>query len=206
MRILALADTEAKRFYDYYRPGMLRDYDLILACGDLRVEYLEFLVTMARCPLLYVHGNHDEGWRREPEGCICIDDRVYEYRGLRILGLGGAYRYREGRYLYTERQMKRRILRLSLALRRSGGFDVLLTHAPARDLNDLDSLSHRGFECFRTLLEKYRPRWFIHGHVHRSYGKDIPKICRLGETTVVNAWEYCVIDTEEPEEKSGSRP
>ena len=206
MRILALADTEAKRFYDYYRPGMLRDYDLILACGDLRVEYLEFLVTMARCPLLYVHGNHDEGWRREPEGCICIDDRVYEYRGLRILGLGGAYRYREGRYLYTERQMKRRILRLSLALRRSGGFDVLLTHAPARGLNDLDSLSHRGFECFRTLLEKYRPRWFIHGHVHRSYGKDIPKICLLGETTVVNAWEYCVIDTEEPEEKSGSRP
>ena len=206
MRILALADTEAKRFYDYYRPGMLRDYDLILACGDLRVEYLEFLVTMARCPLLYVHGNHDEGWRREPEGCICIDDRVYEYRGLRILGLGGAYRYREGRYLYTERQMKRRILRLSLALRRSGGFDVLLTHAPARGLNDLDSLSHRGFECFRTLLEKYRPRWFIHGHVHRSYGKDIPKIWRLGETTVGNAWEYCVIDTEEPEEKSGSRP
>ena len=81
-----------------------------------------------------------------------------------------------------------------------------IPHAPARGLNDLDSLAHRGFACFRTLLEKYRPRWFIHGHVHRSYGKDIPKICRLGETTVVNAWEYCVIDTEEPEEKSGSRP
>ena len=206
MRILALADTEAKRFYDYYRPGMLRDYDLILACGDLRVEYLEFLVTMARCPLLYVHGNHDDHYDREPGGCICVDDKVYTCKGLRIVGLGGSYKYRVGKYLYTERQMKRRILRLSLALRRSGGFDVLLTHAPARGLNDLDSLSHRGFECFRTLLEKYRPRWFIHGHVHRSYGKEIPKICRLGETTVVNAWEYCVIDTEEPEEKSGSRP
>ena len=197
MKILALSDTEAKSLYDYYRPGRLKGYDLILACGDLRVDYLEFLVTMASCPLLYVHGNHDEGWRREPEGCICIDDRVYEYRGIRILGLGGAYRYREGRWLFTERQMKRRILRLSLALRRSGGFDILLTHAPARGLNDFDSLSHRGFECFRTLLEKYRPKFFIHGHVHRSYGKDIPKICCFGETTVVNAWEYCVIDTEE---------
>ena len=38
MKILALADTEAKSFYDYYRPGKLKDYDLILACGDLRVE------------------------------------------------------------------------------------------------------------------------------------------------------------------------
>ena len=200
MKILALSDTEAKSLYDYYRPGKLRDYDLILACGDLRVEYLEFLVTMARCPLLYVHGNHDEGWRREPEGCICIDDRIYEYRGLRILGLGGAYRYREGRWLFTERQMKRRIRRLSVALRCSGGFDILLTHAPARGLNDLDSISHRGFECFCGLLEKYKPRFFIHGHIHRSYGKDIPRRCRYGETTVVNAYEYCVIDTDEPSE------
>ena len=112
MKILALADTEAKSFYDYYRPGKLKDYDLILACGDLRVEYLEFLVTMESCPQLYVHGNHDENWQREPEGCICIDDCVYEYRGLRILGLGGAYRYREGPWLFTEREMKRRILRL----------------------------------------------------------------------------------------------
>lgn len=202
MKILALSDTEAKSLYDYYRPGKLKGYDLILACGDLRVDYLEFLVTMASCPLLYVHGNHDESWQREPEGCICVDDRVYEYRGLRILGLGGAYRYREGRWLFTERQMKCRICRLSLALRRSRGFDILLTHAPARGINDFDSLSHRGFECFRTLLEKYRPQYFIHGHVHRSYGKDLPKVCRFGETTVVNAWEYCVIDTEEkaPEE------
>ena len=196
MKILALSDTEARSLYDYYRPGKLKDYDLILACGDLRVEYLEFLVTMARCPLLYVHGNHDEGWRREPEGCICIDDSIYTYEGLRILGLGGAYRYREGRYLYTERQMKRRIRRLSLAIHRSKGFDILLTHAPARELNDMDSLSHRGFECFRTLLEKYKPRYFIHGHVHRNYGVDIPQRCSFGETTVVNAYEYCVIDTQ----------
>ena len=196
MKILALSDTEARSLYDYYRPGKLKDYDLILACGDLRVEYLEFLVTMAHCPLLYVHGNHDEGWRREPEGCICIEDSIYTYEGLRILGLGGAYRYREGRYLYTERQMKRRIRRLSLALHRSKGFDILLTHAPARELNDMDSLSHRGFECFRTLLEKYKPRYFIHGHVHRNYGVDIPQRCSFGETTVVNAYEYCVIDTQ----------
>ena len=82
MKILAVSDEEAKVFYEYYSPGKLDDFDMIIACGDLHVEYLEFLVTMAHCPLLYVHGNHDEGYRREPEGCVCIDDMLYVCRGL----------------------------------------------------------------------------------------------------------------------------
>ena len=116
MKILAVSDEESKYFFEYYTPGKLKDYDLIIACGDLRVSYLEFLVTMARCPLLYVHGNHDDRFPREPEGCICIDDRLYEYQGLRILGLGGSYRYGQGSYMYTERQMRRRIRRLRFTL------------------------------------------------------------------------------------------
>ena len=43
MRILAVADTEAKYYYDYYTPGKLDEFDLILACGDLRREYLGHL-------------------------------------------------------------------------------------------------------------------------------------------------------------------
>ncbi len=194
MKILAVSDLESKRFYDYYAPGKLKDYDLIIACGDLRVQYLEFLVTMARCPLLYVHGNHDDRFPREPEGCVCIDDRIEVFRGVRILGLGGSYRYRDGTYMYTERQMKRRILRLYWKLRRSGGFDILVTHAPAYGLNDFDTLAHRGFSCFLTLLDRYKPRYFIHGHIHRSYGPNIPRLSRYGETTVVNAFEYCEIE------------
>ncbi len=194
MKILAIADVESKNFYEYYSPGKLKDYDLILACGDLRVPYLEFLVTMARCPLLYVHGNHDERFPREPEGCICIDDCLYEYRGLRILGLGGSYRYREGPYMYTERQMRKRIRRLRFRLWRRKGFDILVTHAPARGIHDLDTLSHRGFDCFVELLDRYKPKLFLHGHIHRSYGADIPRESQYGDTRVVNAYEYAVIE------------
>ena len=189
MKILAIADQEAKALYDYYRPGKLKDYDLIIACGDLRVSYLEFLVTMARCPLLYVHGNHDDRFSREPEGCICIDDTVFVYQGLRILGLGGSFRYGSGPYMFTEKEMRRRIRRLWWKLRRAGGIDILVTHAPARGLNDLDDLAHRGFACFNRLLERYRPRYFVHGHIHRSYGVDIPRRTQYGDTTVINAFE-----------------
>lgn len=194
MRILIVSDVESDRFYEFYKPGKLDNFDLIISCGDLKVEYLEFLVTMAKCPLLYVHGNHDEGYRREPQGCICIDDRIYYYKGLRIMGMGGSFRYRDGMYMYTEAQMKSRILRLWPSIVRHRGFDILVTHAPARHLNDFDTLPHRGFECFNFLLKKYKPRVFAHGHIHRNYGVSIPQKTQHGSTTVINAYEYCIVE------------
>ncbi len=196
MRILAVADVEAKFYYDYYTPGKLEEFDLILACGDLHREYLEFLVTMAHCPVFYVRGNHDDGFiQHPPEGCVCVDGRLVKYRGLRILGLGGSYRYRrDGDNMYTERQMRRRLWRLRWRIRLNGGFDVLLTHAPARGINDFDTLSHRGFECFTKLLDKYKPRIFVHGHIHKNYGASIPQKTQRGETLIVNACEYCKVE------------
>ena len=192
MRILAVSDNIAKKYYDFYSPGMLDEFDLILSCGDLSRTYLEFLVTMAHCPLLYVRGNHDDSFMKEPpEGCICIEDQIFEYQGVRILGLGGSYRYRNGENMYTEYQMERRIKRLRFKLRRSKGFDILLTHAPARHINDFDSLSHRGFECFVELLEKYHPKYFVHGHIHKNYGVNIPQRTVKDEIVIINAYEYC---------------
>ena len=195
MRILAVSDEAAKAYYDHYTRGKLDEFDLILSCGDLKREYLEFLVTMAHCPLLYVRGNHDDGFgERPPEGCECIDGRLVEIEGLRILGLGGAFRYREGENLYSERQMRRRIRRLSRRLRRAGGFDILLTHAPARGINDFDNLAHRGFACFTELIDRWQPRYFLHGHIHLSYAPNVPRVTQHGGTTVVNACGYYIID------------
>ncbi len=195
MRILAISDVPAKKYYDFYEPGCLDGFDLILACGDLRRSYLEFLVTMAHCPLVYVRGNHDDEYlKAPPEGCVCAEDEIVTVNGVRILGLGGSYRYRDGECMYTERQMLRRIRRLRWKLRRSGGFDILLTHAPARGLNDFDTLSHRGFDCFNQLLDKYSPKYFIHGHIHLSYGPHIPQRVQRGDTCVINAFDHCEID------------
>lgn len=194
MRVLAVADVPSDRFYKYYQPGRLDEFDLILSCGDLSPEYTEFLVTLAHCPLVYVHGNHDDTFSHEPEGCICADNQLIEVNGLRILGLGGSYRYHKGKYMYTERQMRSRVKCFSSQLRKSRGFDILLTHAPAYGLNDLQDLPHRGFECFNTLLDKYEPSYFIHGHVHRNYGFRIPQKTQKGKTTVINAYDYCIFD------------
>lgn len=195
MRLLLVADVESPYYYEHYRPGRFQGVDLILACGDLHRSYLEFLATMSNKPLLYVPGNHDEDFvLSPPEGCICADGRLTEIKGLSILGFGGCLRYREGAYMYTEREMARRLRRAEPAIRRAGGLDVLMTHAPARGLNDLDSTPHQGFQCFRDLIDRYRPRLFVHGHIHHSYGANIPRISKWGSTMVVNACEHCLVE------------
>ena len=147
MKILAVSDVPSDKYYEYYRPGMLKEFDLILSCGDLRSEYLEFLTTVVNVPLLYVRGNHDGRYDvKPPEGCVDIDDQVYNFRGLRILGLGGSYRYHGGPDMYTEKEMQKRIRKLKGTLLFTGGFDILLTHAPAEGYGDLDDLPHAGFD------------------------------------------------------------
>lgn len=132
MKILVIADEESRSLWDYYTPDKLKDIDLILSCGDLKPEYLSFLVTMAHCPLLYIHGNHDGIYeRKEPEGCICIENQIYEYKGIRILGLGGSCWYNGGP-INTHRKPEAAECRKCGENETKKGSDILLTHAPTK--------------------------------------------------------------------------
>ena len=195
MKILTISDEECPALWEFYTPGRLAEYDLIIACGDLNAKYLSFLVTMARCPLLYVPGNHDINYDQvPPEGCDCIDGQIVTYNGLRILGLGGCRKYHPGAHQYTERQMRRRIARLRWKLWRLKGVDIVVTHAAPQDLGDAQDPAHWGFECFRTLIDKYHPQYLIHGHVHISYGHDIPREIEYNGTRIINAYERYTIE------------
>ena len=190
MKLLLLGDRESPSLWDYYRPGMLSDYDLILSAGDLDPNYLSFIVTMARAPVFYVHGNHDGVYKKTPpEGCECIEDKLVVYKGLRILGLGGCPVYSGGPHQYSEWQMQRRICRLRGKIRRAGGVDIVLTHAPAAGYGDAEDYAHRGFACLVDLIDQYKPHYLIHSHVHLNYGHNIPRILERNETIIVNAYE-----------------
>ena len=190
MKILTISDEACKALWDHYQPGRLAEYDLILSAGDLKADYLSFLVTMARCPLLYVHGNHDTGYSvNPPEGCDCIDDHFVVYHGLRILGLGGCRKYRPGPHQYTERQMRHRIRRLKWLIWLHGGVDIVLTHAAPEGLGDSDNPAHRGFAALRDLIEEAHPKYLIHGHVHMSYDHTIPREMEHEGTRIINAYE-----------------
>lgn len=190
MKILAVSDEECTALWDYYVPGRLKEYDLIISCGDLKASYLSFLVTMARAPVLYVAGNHDQEYvKHPPEGCDCIDDQFVVYNGVRILGLGGCRMYHPGPYQFTETQMRRRIRKLKYQLWRHRGVDIVVTHAPPRGLGDGDDPAHWGFESLVELLDQYHPKYLLHGHVHLRYGIDQSRERKYHDTTIINVSE-----------------
>lgn len=199
MKILVLADVESKYLWDYFERDKLEGIDLIISCGDLKSSYLSFLATFTCAPVLYVHGNHDGSYdKKPPEGCICIDDDIYVFNGIRILGLGGSMLYNYGPHQYTEAQMRRRVMKLCGKLRKHKGFDILVSHAPAYRLNDGEDRSHTGYQIFHDIIRKYKPKYFIHGHMHVSYDwrlKMMREVPYGNEcTTVVNAYERYVLE------------
>lgn len=195
MRILFISDEESKFYWDFFKKESFEGIDLIVSCGDLDAAYLDFLTTMTSIPVLYVRGNHDYKYdKRPPEGCICIEDEIYEYEGIRFLGLGGSYRYRNGKNMYTEKEMRERVRKLWFKLFKKKGFDVLVTHSPAYGVNDGEDLPHRGFQIFVELIKKYNPKYFVHGHVHMNYGRQYPREDMIGETKVVNSYISHIVD------------
>lgn len=195
MRILLLADEESKVYWDFFNKADFDGIDLIVSCGDLKASYLSFLATMTGLPVLYVRGNHDDSYAQQgPDGCICIEDSVYNYNGIRFMGLGGCNRYKPGKNQFSEKEMKKRYKKMKGQLFRNKGIDVLVTHAPAAGIHDDCDECHKGFEVFNEIIEKYKPKYFVHGHVHMNYGRKFPREDMVGETRVVNAYQRYVIE------------
>ena len=195
MKILVLSDRECPAFYEYYTEDRLKEYDLIISCGDLKPSYLSFIVSVAKVPVLYVHGNHDIRYEKTPpEGCDCIEDKLVVYKGLRILGLGGCRRYCPGAHQYTDKEMCSRIRKLWWKLRRYKGVDILVTHAPAEGVGDDADFAHRGFGAFLKFMDKYRPKYLLHGHVHTNYSHNAIRHQQYGNTQVINCCERYVLE------------
>ncbi len=185
--ITCIADEEDMVLYSGSVKNVLKDTDFLISAGDLKKEYLEYIVTLTNKPLFYIHGNHDKKLLEDPpEGCICIDDDLITYQGIRILGLGGSFLYNGEGIQFTEVQMERKIARLKLKILKAKGVDIVVTHAPIKGYGELEDYAHQGFECFNKLLEDLKPRFWFYGHVHTSYGSAIKRIHTRNKTMIVN--------------------
>ena len=193
VRVLAVADEEVAAM-----PARARELqvDLVLAAGDLAWDYLETLVDLVGAPAAFVPGNHDLRISRTstgPRGFVGVDERSVSVGGLRVAGLGGCVRYNGGDHQYTQKQYDRRA-RALLKRAAADPVDVLLTHAPPLGLGDDDDPSHLGISALHGVLDRLRPTWHLHGHIH-PFG--MHKADRhVGPTTVRNVIPWQVIDIE----------
>ena len=196
MKILVVSDIESKFIWDHFDPERFRDVKMIISCGDLSARYLSFLVTMIPCPLFYVPGNHDKKYEREPpEGCVNIDGRGIEYKGVRLMGLGGCKSPHPCLYEYSDEQMWRKVKRLEPQIRRSKGIDLFVTHAPALGLGDGPDLFHEGFQSFRYIDDVYKPAIHFYGHRHLGENPmDRRAIYPYNESVMINACGYKIVE------------
>ena len=153
---------------------------------------------MGRAPVVYVPGNHDVRYTQDPpEGCDCIDGHFVTFNGVRILGLGGCRWYRPGPYQVTEKEMRKKIRKLRYQLWRHKGVDIVVTHAPPEGVGDGEDNAHRGFEALIDLIDKYKPTYLLHGHVHANYDSRFIREREYGGTKVINVGERYTLEVPE---------
>ena len=74
--------------------------------------------------------------------------------------------------------------------------DILITHAPPQGIHDRSDLCHRGFRAFVTFMDRFQPRYLIHGHVHvYSPSETVETMYR--NTRVINAYGYRMLEIDE---------
>ena len=214
VRVLVVADEVSPTLHGPMVKNLAPD--LVVSCGDLPFEYLEYLVTLLNVPLVFVPGNHDPMLERErldaleptafswdghhgrsprPRGCRSIDGKVVRVAGLRVAGLGGSIRYSEGPNQYSQRQMTWRALQVEAkcrARRLTKRLDLLVTHAPPEGLGDRDDLPHQGVRAFHRLTRVLEPTFLVHGHVH-PYGINQPDRT-LGGTRIINVVPFKLLE------------
>jgi Icc-related predicted phosphoesterase len=211
MKVLALSDEVVPLIYSPQVREHFADVDLILGCGDVPYYYLEYVVSMLDRPLYYVHGNHDIGKQyksdgrvaERAEGCTVLDGRVAQHGGLLLGGLGGSVRYRpDAPNQYSQPEMTGRMWRMALQLwinRLQHGrcLDVLFTHSPPFGIHDQPDPAHVGFRAFLAFMQRFEPRYLLHGHCHVRYTSE-PQRTRFHKTDVLNIYPYRLLELSGP--------
>ncbi|HEU0165167.1 MAG TPA: metallophosphoesterase [Thermomicrobiales bacterium] len=203
--ILAITDEVDQRIYSASVAQRMSNVQMVIGCGDLPANYLEFLSDALNKPVYYVLGNHaeeltragDRGIPRHPEGCIDLGGKVITDpgTGLIMAGLPGSLRYSMDEPVqYTEWQMTWMIWKMTPRLlwnryRHGRALDLLVSHAPPRDVNDREDPAHRGFVAMRRFLRRFHPAYQLHGHIH-LYDRSKPNTARFDETEVINVYPY----------------
>ena len=63
-----------------------------------------------------------------------------------------------------------------------------------------------GIECFNEFMEKWHPKYMLHGHVHKSYQyKFVREREHASGTKIINAYEYTTLDIGDDEHPAQGR-
>jgi Icc-related predicted phosphoesterase len=203
MKILCVSDIEDAAVYNSEIKNVFPATDFIMCAGDLRMEYMDFIVSTLNVPAFFVFGNHHVAYQEKTEhgarhaGFTVLREKT-KYGTLLVAGADGCMRYNLGACQFNEKEMKHKLRSLMPALlynklRYGRYLDIFLTHSPPEGINDQEDLCHRGFDCFKSFLNKIRPRYMLHGHIHLR-DLNTQRIAHFEDTTIINVFGHYVLD------------
>jgi Icc-related predicted phosphoesterase len=216
LKILCISDQIDPLVYSAGIKERFSDIDLILAAGDLPLDYFDFIISSLNKPLFFVFGNHHieqlkyyrkpwsspllETTYKEFYGCgaVHLGTRVKKEGKFIMAGLGGSMRYNNGANQFTDFQMFVEAAKLIPRLLWNRVFhgryvDILLTHAPPKGIHDKSDKCHWGFKTYLWFMKTFKPRYLVHGHIHLYDLCDV-RCTKWESTTVINAYSHYVLD------------
>ena len=173
IRILAASDEHDPTLDFGPNRDALGKLDLVIGCGDLGLDQLAFLGDAFSAPLVFVRGNHDRGGPWPAPSQVPVPFAGRDRRslpGVTIVGLpwpgGEEVPARRDEGAAWGQVLSTLGLRLIAPSRVSW---LVVSHAPPRDAGDSpDDPYHVGFAAYRTVLDRLRPRLWLHGHTTRA--------------------------------------
>jgi len=207
MNILTISDVLVPILYTPQITQRFSDVDVVIDCGDLPHDYVEYVACNLNAVLFYVYGNHSHNIilhstdeKPKIKGGTNLHHRVINHHGLLLAGIEGSGRYREGPYQYSQGEMWFHVFLLipGLLINRilyGRYLDIFVTHAPPWGIHDQPDLPHQGIKAFRWFIQVFKPRYHIHGHIH-VYRPDTITETQVGSTQVLNTFGYRLIKIE----------
>ncbi len=181
---------------------------LLFVFGNHQLRYYQRFKEIKNFLLEYDHQQGPGGVQRSPVdyfGSTHIGGKVVYRRNMKLIiaGMGGSRRYNDGENQYTEFQMLLKLLQLIPAMlfqriRRGRWLDILVTHAPPKDIHDKSDPCHRGFSVFLWFMRVFKPRYLLHGHTH-LHDINENRITRYQETEVINVFQRYVLEVTKSE-------
>ncbi len=195
-RILAVADEVDDSLDSPVTRRNLGTIDLVVGCGDLPVDYLQFVVDAFNAPLAYVRGNHDVGgaWSSGEVTDLHLpvpltDGRPWRSDGLTVIGFNGIPFHGGGGLQVRDFTTWRAVLWAWARLRWRGQRAPVLpiSHVAPRGINDGPDRMHRGSLPLRWLATRLRPPLWLHGHTTLVTRRLEDRAMRRDETLFYNA-------------------
>ncbi len=205
MKILAVSDTEVGLIHSPGVRSRFKDVDLIISCGDLQFNYLEYIINALDVPMYYVLGNHafrldraDGARQTSIWGATNLHRNViHDCSGILLAGIEGSILYNFGPHQYSQGDMWLNVIGLIPGLlinkiRYGRYLDIFVSHSPPWKIHDCSDRPHMGIKAFLWLDKVFQPLYHLHGHIH-VYRHDATIETQIGKTIVMNTYGYRVI-------------